>query len=221
MRFMPDARATRSTVQLYVASSNANKLREFRHAANLLGISVDPLPNLKEIAAPEETGETFAANATLKAEYYSRALPGQLVFADDSGLEVAALNGEPGVRSARYAATEEDAKSSDSDNNYKLLYELSRNPTADRSARFVCVIAVACDGETIATFTGTAEGEILIAPLGHGGFGYDPLFYFPPKRKTFAELDEEEKLQVSHRGAAFRALLEWLAARNADSSLSA
>jgi len=216
---MSDARAIRSTIQLYIASSNANKLREFRHAANRLGISVDPLPNLKEIAAPEETGATFEENAVLKAIYYSHRLPNQFVFADDSGLEVAALNGEPGVRSARYAAAADDARTSDSDNNYKLLFELSRIPKADRTARFVCVIAVAVNGEAIATFTGTAEGEILIAPLGHGGFGYDPLFYFPPKRKTFAELDEEEKLEVSHRGVAFRGLLEWLIARNADSSL--
>lgn len=215
---MPDAHAIRSTIQLYVASSNANKLREFRYAANQLGISIDPLPKLKEIAAPEETGETFAENAVLKAEYYSREFPAQLVFADDSGLEVMALNGEPGVRSARYALTTGEAKASDSDNIYKLLYELSRSPKVDRSARFVCVIAVAINGEAIATFTGTAEGEILLAPLGHGGFGYDPLFYFPPKRKTFAELDEEEKLEVSHRGVAFHGLLEWLIARNADSA---
>jgi len=216
---MHNARAARSTVQLYVASSNANKLCEFRQAANQLGISVDPLPNLKELPVPEESGATFEENAAIKAIAYSLALPGELVFADDSGLEVAALDGEPGVLSARYASTEDDPHPSDSENNYKLLYELSRIPNADRAARFVCTIAVACDGEIVATFTGTAEGEILIAPLGHGGFGYDPLFYVPALRKTFAELDEEEKLAVSHRGRAFQALIAWLVARNADFSL--
>jgi XTP/dITP diphosphohydrolase len=209
----------RGTINLYVASSNAGKLREFRQAANQFGISVDPLPNLSSTAAPEETGSTFEENACIKAKAYSRLLPGELVFADDSGLEVHALNGAPGVYSARYAATEDDPEPSDSDNNYKLLYELSRMPNADRSARFVCVIAVARDGEVLTTLIGTADGEILLAPLGHGGFGYDPLFYVPEKRKTFAELGEEEKLQVSHRGKAFKTLLQWLLARNANSLL--
>jgi XTP/dITP diphosphohydrolase len=207
----------RGTINLYVASSNAGKLREFRQAANQLGISVDPLPNLSSIPAPAETGTTFEENAWIKAKAYSLALPGELVFADDSGLEVTALNGAPGVYSARYAATDSDPEPSDSDNNYKLLYQLSRIPNADRSARFACMIAVARDGEVLTTLSGTAEGEVLLAPLGHGGFGYDPLFYVAEKRKTFAELSEEEKLEVSHRGKAFRALLQWLVTRNADS----
>jgi XTP/dITP diphosphohydrolase len=208
----------RGTINLYVASSNAGKLREFRQAANQLGISIDLLPNLSSTIAPAEIGSTFEENACIKAKAYSRVLPGELVFADDSGLEVAALNGRPGVYSARYAATEDDPEPSDSDNNYRLLYELSRIPNGDRSARFICVIAIARDGEVLATLSGTADGEILLAPLGHGGFGYDPLFYVPAKRKTFAELSEEEKLEVSHRGKAFRELLRWLIARNADSS---
>jgi XTP/dITP diphosphohydrolase len=216
---MADTVTRTSTIQLYVASSNPGKLREFRQAANLLGISVDPLPNLKSIPPPRETGSTFDENARIKAIAYSKQFPGELVFADDSGLEVVALGGRPGVYSARFAATSDDPEPSDSDNNYKLLYELSKIPSADRNARFVCVIAVARDGELITTFRGIAEGEILLAPLGHGGFGYDPLFYFPSKRKTFAELDETEKLEVSHRGAAFRTLLQWLVERNADSSL--
>jgi XTP/dITP diphosphohydrolase len=208
----------RSTAQIYVASSNAGKLREFRQAANKFGISVDPVPHLAEIKPPDETGDTFEENAKIKASAYSLSLTGHLVFADDSGLEVTALGNAPGVHSARYAATT-DPEPSDQENNYKLLYELSRIPHTDRSARFVCVIAVALNGEIVATFRGEANGEILIAPLGHGGFGYDPLFYVPEKRKTFAELDEDEKLEVSHRGSAFRMLIEWLIARNADSSL--
>lgn len=209
-----------STAQIYVASSNAGKLREFRQAANRFGISVDPVPHLAEITPPDETADTFEANAKIKAAAYSLSAPGELVFADDSGLEVVALGGAPGVYSARYAATTNHPDASDTDNNYKLLYELSRIPNVDRSARFVCVIAVAMSGEIVATFRGEAHGEILIAPLGHGGFGYDPLFYVPEKKKTFAELDEGEKLEVSHRGQAFRALLAWLQERNATHLLS-
>jgi XTP/dITP diphosphohydrolase len=193
-----------------VATSNKGKLREFRKAAEKINVIIEPLPTLDEIEPPAETGKKFEENARIKAEAYSRTLPAHLVFADDSGLEVMALHGEPGVYSARYAATEDSADPSDEDNNYKLIYELSQKPDAERAARFVCVIAIAKDGETLGTFTGSVEGEILQAPLGKGGFGYDPLFLIPALNKTMAELDEEEKFAISHRGNAFRAMLRWL-----------
>jgi XTP/dITP diphosphohydrolase len=195
---------------LYVASSNKGKLREFRHAAQEHNIFVEPLPGLNEIEAPEETGTTFEQNAAIKAVAYSLTLPGRLVFADDSGLQVDALDGAPGVYSARYAATDDDPDPDDDDNNYKLIYEMSQRPAAQRTAHFVCVIALAKDGEVLKAFTGVTDGEILSAPLGKGGFGYDPLFFVPSLNKTYAELNEQEKLQVSHRGKAFRELLRWL-----------
>jgi XTP/dITP diphosphohydrolase len=195
---------------LYVATSNRGKLREFRKAAEMINVIIEPLPPREDTAPPAETGNTFEENARIKAEAYSRTLPAHLVFADDSGLEVTALNGGPGVYSARYAAADDSPDPSDEDNNYKLIYELSRRPDTERTARFVCVIAIAKDGETLGTFRGSVEGEILQAPLGKGGFGYDPLFLIPSLNKTMAELNEEEKFAISHRGNAFRALLRWL-----------
>jgi XTP/dITP diphosphohydrolase len=202
--------STHTDTVLYVASSNRGKLREFRKAAENINVIIEPLPTLHEIEPPAETGRTFEENARIKAEAYSRTLPAHLMFADDSGLEVKALNGEPGVYSARYAATDDSSDPSDDDNNYKLIYELSQRPDAERDARFVCVIAIAKDGETLGTFKGSVAGEILQAPLGKGGFGYDPLFLIPALNKTMAELDEETKFSVSHRGNAFRAMLRWL-----------
>lgn len=200
---------------LYVATSNKGKLREFKAAAEQYQIFIETVPGLHEIEPPEETGATIEENAKLKALVYSNTLPGRLVFADDSGLEVDALNGSPGVHSARFAATADDPDPSDEDNNYKLIYELSQRPNAERTGRFVCVIALAKDGELLKTFTGTTEGEILQAPLGKGGFGYDPLFYVPAPNKTFAELSDTEKLEVSHRGKAFREMLRWLQEKGA------
>jgi len=197
------------SVLLLVASSNRGKLREFQEIAAEYGVKLEAVPNLKEIPEPEESGSTFEENAIIKAIAYSKHAPGQLVFADDSGLAVDALNGAPGVYSARYAASE-GKKPSDSDNNYKLLGELAQIPNADRGAKFVCVIALAQDGKVIETFSGEARGEILLSPLGKGGFGYDPLFFFPAANKTFAEMGTEEKARYSHRGAAFRKLMEWV-----------
>jgi len=167
-----------------------------------------------------EDGLTFEANARKKAEEYSRYVPGEIVVADDSGLEVDTLDGAPGVHSARYAAPdlqnkephEAEANTDDEANNARLLRELKGLPLARRTGRFVCLLAAARDGETLVTFRGTAEGVILDAKRGAGGFGYDPLFYFPRIGKTFAELSAEEKSEYSHRGAAFRELLGWLAA---------
>jgi XTP/dITP diphosphohydrolase len=154
-----------------------------------------------------EDGATFEENARKKAEHYSAFVPGEIVLADDSGLEVDALGGAPGVHSARYAATSSAENADDRANNARLLRELSH--AVDRAARFVCVIAVAQGGRTLATFRGEAQGRILAEPRGSSGFGYDPLFFFAALGKTFAELTPEEKAAVSHRGAAFRKFLDW------------
>jgi XTP/dITP diphosphohydrolase len=195
-----------------IATSNAGKLRDFAGAAAQDGITVAGIPGFSSLPPVVEDGLTFEANARKKAEEYSRALPGELALADDSGLEVDALGGAPGVHSARYAADEPhsaEANMADEANNARLLRELISVPPEKRGARFVCAIAAARDGQTLATFRGTAEGIILDAPRGSNGFGYDPLFYFPQIGKTFAELTAEDKSQYSHRGAAFRAFLGW------------
>jgi XTP/dITP diphosphohydrolase len=196
-------------MRIYCATGNMGKLREFRLAGELLGIDIEPLPDLKSIPAPEETGATFEDNARLKAVYYSRFAPGPL-FADDSGLEVDALGGEPGVYSARYAGAHArlDANQ-DQANNSLLLERLGDRP--NRNGRFVCVIALAEGGEVGQTFRGEVEGEILHEARGAGGFGYDPLFYYPPFGCSFGEVDGAKKFDVSHRGKALRALLSWLA----------
>jgi XTP/dITP diphosphohydrolase len=196
--------------RIYVATSNKGKLRDFSDAARTLDVDVLPVPDFDKIPEVVEDGETFEENARKKAEAYSKHLPNEIVIADDSGLEVDALNGAPGVLSARFAAAEESEKPSDSDNNYKLIQELSLRPGCERTARFVCVIAAARDGELLGTFRGEAKGEILQMPLGRHGFGYDPLFYVPALNKTFAEMSGEEKAQNSHRGAAFKNFLDWL-----------
>jgi XTP/dITP diphosphohydrolase len=201
---------------LYAATSNQGKLRDFRTAAQALSLSIDPLPALKTIPAPEETGATFAANATLKAIYYSQFAPGALVVADDSGLEVDALNGAPGVRSARFAADAGMVDSPDANdntdvwNNIVLLQHLTGVPTDKRTARYRCVLVAARDGVALSTAEGAVEGLILEAPRGTGGFGYDPLFYLPELDRTMAELDLETKHTLSHRGRAIAALLPLL-----------
>jgi XTP/dITP diphosphohydrolase len=191
-------------MKILCATGNPGKLREFRLAGELLGVDAEALPGLKSIAAPEETGATFEENARLKAEYYSRFTTG-LLFADDSGLEVDALGGEPGVYSARYAGEH----ATDEANNRLVLERLGDN--THRTARFVCVIALAQGGETVATFRGEVEGELLREARGPAGFGYDPLFYYPPFGCSFGEVDGEKKFGVSHRGNAVRAMLSYLA----------
>jgi XTP/dITP diphosphohydrolase len=203
--------------RLYAATTSQGKLRDFRTAAETHLIAIDPLPALATIPAPEENGVTFAANATLKAVYYSRFAPGQLVLADDSGLEVDALRGEPGVRSARFAADvgvvdSPDAPTDNTDvwNNMVLLQRLAGVPASQRTARYHCVLVAARDGLPFHTAHGTVEGMILEAPRGTGGFGYDPLFYLPELDRTMAQLDLETKLSLSHRGRAIQALLDML-----------
>ena len=194
---------------LYIATSNPGKLRDFAAAADSR-TSLTPLPGLNEITPPHEDQPTFEGNARLKAIYYSQHLPNQIVIADDSGLEVDALAGAPGVRSARYADDQNfpgpPSSTVDERNNLCLLNALSTIPTPHQ-ARYHCVLAAARNGEVLAIGDGTVEGEILLGPRGDKGFGYDPLFYLPEHKKTMAELDITTKLSFSHRGRAFAALL--------------
>jgi len=198
--------------RILIATSNPGKLRDFAGAARTHGIEIEGIPNFSSLPTPVEDGQTFEENACKKAEEYSLAVPGEIVVADDSGLEVDALNGAPGVHSARYAAEQPhlaDANTDDDENNARVLKELKGVPPEKRAGRFVCILAAARDGKTLSTFRGVAEGIILDSPRGANGFGYDPLFYFPSIRKTFAELAAEEKASYSHRGAALRKFLQW------------
>lgn len=203
-------------LRLYVATTSQGKLRDFRTAAERHNISIEPLPGLADIDPPEEDGVTFAENATIKAVYYSQFAAGQLVVADDSGLEVDALDGEPGVRSARFAADMGLIDSPDANdntdvwNNMVVLQKLGDLPSERRTARYHCVLVGARDGKPEYSAGGTVEGVILEAPRGTGGFGYDPLFYLPQLQRTMAEIDPQTKLSLSHRGRALEALLDQL-----------
>ncbi len=199
---------------IYIATTNPGKLRELREAAQPYSLDVQPLPGLASMPAAIEDGLTFEENARIKAEFYSRRAQGLLVLAEDSGLEVDELNGAPGVHSARYAAVLEAGtagheNSDDQANNDALIAQLERLSTTRHPGRYVCVIALGRDGKVLNTFRGEAEGELITVPRGSGGFGYDPLFYFPDLDRTFAELPIEEKRRHSHRGQAFRRFLEW------------
>jgi XTP/dITP diphosphohydrolase len=200
-------------LRLYVATSSKGKLRDFATAALAHDVLIEPLPGLATIPAPEENGITFLANATLKAVYYSRFAPDHLVLADDSGLEVDALDGAPGVRSARFAADAGLTDSPDANdntdvwNNMVLIQRLAGIPPEQRTARYRCVLVAARNGQPFCTAEGSVEGHILDAPRGTGGFGYDPLFYLPELQLTMAEIDLETKHSLSHRGRAFAALL--------------
>jgi len=200
------------TKDILIATSNQGKLRDFAGAARSHGVEVRLIPDFSTTPTAVEDGVTFEENARKKAEYYSRFTPGELVLADDSGLEIDALGGAPGVHSARYAADEPhlaETNTNDDDNNARVLRELEGIPRDKRTGRFVCIIAAARDGKTLGTFRGVAEGIILNELKGSGGFGYDRLFYFPSINKTFAQLSPEEKARYSHRGAAFRGFLSW------------
>jgi XTP/dITP diphosphohydrolase len=217
---------------LYLASSNPGKLREFSAAASVRGIHVKAVPGIESLPACIEDGRTFEENARKKALHYSAYVSGP-VFADDSGINVDALGGAPGIFSARFAGP----GATDIENNRKLLEELRRVETAaadsgpeslraareergitpavenqrcHRAAHYVCVIALAHCGRILYVTEARADGLILDEPRGTGGFGYDPYFFYPPLGKTFAELKPEEKFTVSHRGKAFRQLLDLL-----------
>jgi XTP/dITP diphosphohydrolase len=193
------------TVKLLLASMNTGKLREFREAAEARDISVESLPGIQDLPACLEDGRTFEENARKKALHYSSYVQG-LVFADDSGISADALGGAPGVYSARWSGPQAD----DAANNEKLLRELNSSPAQDRNAHYACVIALAESGRILTVVEGRTDGTLLDHPRGRGGFGYDPLFLYPRLGKTFAELTPEQKFAVSHRGQAFRKLLDYL-----------
>jgi len=188
---------------VYCATSNPGKLREFQLAAP--DFDLRQLPN--PVPPPEENGVTFEENAISKAEYYSAFVDGYL-FADDSGLEVDALGGAPGVHSARYAASHLNREATDADNNALLVQRMAGH--TDRTARFVCVIALVKSGKLVHIFRGEVEGQILDAPRGSGGFGYDPLFYYPRFGCTFGEAFIGDKMLVSHRARALDAMFSFL-----------
>ncbi|HEX4595558.1 MAG TPA: RdgB/HAM1 family non-canonical purine NTP pyrophosphatase, partial [Bryobacteraceae bacterium] len=185
-------------MRLYCATTNPGKLREFRLAL-VDSFEVEPLPALGSIPVCEETGTTFEQNAVQKALYYSKHCDG-LLFVDDSGLEVDALGGAPGVYSARYAGVE----ATDEANNRLLLDRMRGVP--DRAARFVCVVALADSGRLVRTFRGEVEGELTEEPGGVNGFGYDPLFYYAPFGCTFGEALLDRKMEVSHRSRALHSM---------------
>lgn len=189
---------------MYCATGNAGKLEEFRFAARQadpnLELTILPVPGYKDIEPCEEDGDTFGDNAVIKVRHYVSYAEG-FVFADDSGLVVEALGGAPGVRSARYSGP----GATDASNNELLLKNLQG--VTNRAASFVCLIALMNGRRHVGLFAGRVDGEILYEPRGSGGFGYDPLFYCPQIGCTFGEASEAQKLEVSHRGQAFRAML--------------
>lgn len=196
-------------MRILVATTNPHKLREIRGLLAGTAVELTSLADLPPIAEPEETGETFAENARLKALYYDRhraaaGAPAALTVAEDSGLVVDALGGEPGVRSARFLGADASYQSRFDE----ILRRLGGGQP--RTARFVCALCAVRDGTVVFETEGRVEGEIAHAPGGQAGFGYDPIFFFPPFGSTLAEVTEEEKLRVAHRGEAFRALGRWL-----------
>ena len=186
---------------LVLATGNPGKIKECAAFLGPAGFTVLGLDALTDQTPVEETGSTFEENARLKAEGYSLRTP-HLVLADDSGLEVDALGGGPGVLSARYGGPD----LTDPERCAAILDALAGTPDDKRTARFLCVLALAKAGHTLATFDGVVEGAILRAPRGANGFGYDPIFFHSPSGRAFAELTREEKERVSHRGQALRKL---------------
>ena len=199
---------------MLLASSNPGKLREYNELMENSRIELSLLPRLAELAPFEESAPTFAENAAGKALHYSK-FTDQMVLADDSGLVVPALGGEPGVHSSRYAGP----NATDADRIQKLLRALEAKDGGDRRARFVCVIAVAQKGRVLAAVSDSAEGVISKEPRGKNGFGYDPVFFFSALGRTYAEISPEEKNRLSHRGKAFRKVLA-LFARNDSSRIA-
>lgn len=187
--------------RLLLATTNQGKLREIREVLDGLPVGLVGLGDIPDVAAPEETGATFAENARLKAEYYAR-VAGLTAVAEDSGLEVDVLGGAPGVNSARYGGP--DATYPDK---FRLIYDgLKAAGAVTSPARFVCALALAEPSGIRFESRGVVEGRIAPAPAGSGGFGYDPIFYYPPYGCTLAEVPAAKKATVSHRGQAFRAL---------------
>lgn len=201
--------------RLLVATTNADKLREIRGVLSDIPCELVTLQDLAPVPEPEETGLTFGENARLKATYYASRLVDPLgeaerarilTVAEDSGIAVDALHGEPGVRSARFVrpnATYPERMA-------ELNRRLAAQPDKPRTARYICAVTVVRDGKVVYETTGAVQGEIAKEPRGTGGFGYDPIFYYPPYNKTLSEVSPEDKRLVSHRGHAFRRLAEWL-----------
>lgn len=194
-------------MRLYCATGNPGKLREFRLAAENAPVEIELIPDFRQIPPCVEDGATFEENAIIKARHYAAAFQPKdsggpaLVFADDSGLEVDALGGEPGVYSARYCG-----RHGDDEANNRLLLERLRG-VENRTARFVCAIALAEGSRLVGVYRAAVEGRIIDEARGAGGFGYDPLFFYPPFNRTFGEAGAQEKFGVSHRGQALRAML--------------
>jgi XTP/dITP diphosphohydrolase len=192
-------------MQLLIATTNAGKIREFREMLGQSDLAFVDLSSLPHVPAVEETGHTFRANACLKASYYAKAFNMHTV-ADDSGLEVDALEGSPGVHSARWAEMNNAGKG-DADNNTLLLKQLESVPDDRRTSRFVCVLALSDpQGRILLTARDTVEGRVIREARGSNGFGYDPLFFMNEMGRTTAELAPDEKHAISHRGKALRHL---------------
>ena len=200
-----------SRIKICIATSNAHKISEFREmfANAKLDCDVFGAGELSGFEPPEEAGKTFSENALIKARAAAKIAPkGCFVMADDSGLCVDFLGGDPGVMSARYAGVK--GEGADATNNQKLLKNLEGVPMPDRTARFVCAIALECPNGVEKVFTGKIEGVIDNSAHGERGFGYDPLFLLPERGKTTAELTEREKNSISHRGKAFSQTAEFI-----------
>ena len=193
------------TVRILLATSNPGKLREYRELAAGTTLEIEPLPNFRDFPAFDESAPTFAENSAGKALNYSR-FTSEIVLADDSGLVVPALGGGPGVHSARYAGP----NATSADRTSKLLGEMAGKTGDERRARFVCVITIAEEGRALAVVSDRAEGIVANEPRGANGFGYDPIFCFPDSLRTYAEASADEKNLASHRGRAFRRLMELL-----------
>ena len=200
--------------QLLVATTNPGKLREIRTLMSGVPLELVSLADIPSIAEPAETGTTFEENARLKARYYAERT-WLLTVAEDSGLIVDALDGEPGVRSARFLRPDAPYP----ERFEEIFRRLDARPEEPRTARFVGALACVDNGHVIYETTGVVEGEVANAPHGTGGFGYDPIFYYPPFRRTLAEVSEAEKMRVAHRGVAFRAFAAWLKSESQGSPL--
>ena len=193
-------------MKLLVATTNPGKIREIKEILHGAPVEILTLDDFSGIPEPEETGETFAANARLKALYYNAAT-GAPAVADDSGLEIGALDNAPGIHSARWHGTDYAVK-------FAKIYELLRaRGTGGSRARFVAAVAFAIDGAIAFETEGIVDGEIAPEPRGTHGFGYDPIFFYPPLGCTLAEVDGDAKAAVSHRGAAFRNFKRYLLTR--------
>ena len=197
--------------RLLIATTNRDKLREIHSVLTGVPIELLTLANLPPVEEPDETGTTFAENARLKALHYADAAlalndPSLLTIAEDSGLVVDALDGEPGVRSARFLRP--DASYAE---RFDVIFSrLASQPGRPRTARFICALAAVRGTDVVFETTGTIEGEVSLEPRGANGFGYDPIFLYPPYGRTLAEVDDDQKLRVAHRGHAFRNLAKWM-----------